>query len=79
MDEWVQEAQKFILENENHNRKLYTGYLGPIKNNSCDLFVNLRCMQIFKDEYCVKWNQTCSIQGKQKGRDYFWGSSESYY
>ena len=44
-------ALSFILENEKHSRKLYTGYLGPVNfNNSMDLFVNLRCLELSKDE-----------------------------
>ena len=46
-------AKKFILKNENYNRKYYSGFLGEL--NFCfesnkpllsDLFVNLRCMEI---------------------------------
>lgn len=44
-------ALAFISKNENYDRNLYTGFLGPIGSQSCNLFVNLRCMQIFKDEY----------------------------
>lgn len=41
------EAKKFILENENYDREFYSGFLGELnKNNTTDLFVNLRCMQI---------------------------------
>ena len=43
-------AQDFILNNEGYNREFYTGFLGIINNRSCSLFVNLRCMQLFKNE-----------------------------
>ena len=43
-------AQNFILKNEGYNREFYTGFLGIINNTSCSLFVNLRCMQLFKNE-----------------------------
>lgn len=47
-------ANTFIINNENYDRKYYTGYLGEIlveNNNSTqtDLFVNLRCMEIIED------------------------------
>ncbi len=41
------EAKMELLLTEPHERGLYTGFLGPIKNNgTARLFVNLRCMQI---------------------------------
>ncbi len=46
-------AKSFILENENYNRKFYTGFLGEINlsntdnlKKTSDLYVNLRCMEI---------------------------------
>ncbi len=40
-------AKSFILKNENYNRAFYTGFFGELNiNNTSDLFVNLRCMQI---------------------------------
>ena len=40
-------SQKFILANENYDRKYYTGYLGEINpEGDSSLFVNLRCMEI---------------------------------
>ncbi|MCK5815359.1 MAG: chorismate-binding protein [Flavobacteriaceae bacterium] len=41
-----EESKLFILENENYNREYYTGYLGELKKDSTDLFVNLRCMKV---------------------------------
>lgn len=43
----VPEAIDLINATENHSRRLYTGYLGRISAQSIDLYVNLRCMQIF--------------------------------
>ncbi|MBS9773596.1 MAG: chorismate-binding protein [Tenacibaculum sp.] len=45
-------AKKFIIDNENYNRKFYTGFLGELnlklKTDTLysNLFVNLRCMEI---------------------------------
>lgn len=44
------EAFDFITENEGYDRKYYSGFLGYLDvDNKTDLFVNLRCMQIFKE------------------------------
>ena len=52
-----EKAKKFILKNENYNRKFYTGFLGELNfnyTNSSNListfYVNLRCMEIKKNE-----------------------------
>lgn len=43
-------AYEFIRSHEHHDRRLYTGYLGFINpRESGHLFVNLRCMQLFRD------------------------------
>ncbi len=44
-------AKEFIINNENYDRKFYTGFLGELNllENSkrvCNLYVNLRCMEI---------------------------------
>lgn len=40
-------ATAFILENESYDRAYYSGYLGELNiNDSTNLFVNLRCMQL---------------------------------
>lgn len=45
-------ALKIIRELEKHNRQLYTGYLGLVDSqNSTRLFVNLRCMRMFRQEW----------------------------
>jgi isochorismate synthase len=44
-------ADQWILNSEKHDRKYYTGYLGPWKlNHQLNLFVNLRCMEVNGDE-----------------------------
>ncbi|WP_159517575.1 chorismate-binding protein [Sunxiuqinia indica] len=47
-------ASKFITKIEKHDRRYYTGYLGPWQlNNSIRLFVNLRCMEITPKQYIL--------------------------
>jgi len=47
-------AAEFIRKNEAHERKYYTGYLGPWRlNQQVSLFVNLRCMEITPEEYIL--------------------------
>ena len=44
-------AKQFIQEIELQKRNLYTGFIGPMGiNNHNSLFVNLRCMQICRNE-----------------------------
>ncbi len=44
----------FILENERHNRQYYSGFAGGLNlQNQIQLFVNLRCMQIFSNKYLL--------------------------
>jgi len=41
-------AVQLINEFEAHDRKFYTGYLGPVNlDNKTSLYVNLRCMELF--------------------------------
>ncbi|NAS13443.1 chorismate-binding protein [Poritiphilus flavus] len=45
-------AKDFILEKEGYDREFYTGYLGELGldgESDCDLYVNLRCMQLVND------------------------------
>jgi isochorismate synthase len=43
-------AFSFLKNNEGYNREFYSGYLGPVQiNNESQLFVNLRCMQVFEE------------------------------
>jgi len=47
-------AHEFIRQNEKHERKYYSGYLGPWKlNQQVNLFVNLRCMEITGDQFIL--------------------------
>lgn len=47
-------ASKFIAKIEKHDRRYYTGYLGPWQlNDSVRLFVNLRCMEITPERYIL--------------------------
>lgn len=39
-------AIEFIIENEDYERNLYSGFWGILGRDSCNLFVNLRCFQI---------------------------------
>ena len=49
-----QKAKAFIAKTEAHKRAYYTGFLGPLNiYKSSDLFVNLRCMQVFKDKFAL--------------------------
>lgn len=45
-----QKAYDFIELTEKHKREYYCGFSGPLNiNDSTNLFVNLRCMQVFKN------------------------------
>ena len=47
-------ADEYIRNNEVHDRKYYTGYLGPWRlNQQVSLFVNLRCMEILPEEFIL--------------------------
>ena len=47
-------AAKFIPKIEKHDRRYYTGYLGPWRlNGDVGLFVNLRCMEILPQKYIL--------------------------
>jgi isochorismate synthase len=37
-----------LLEHEDFDRELYSGFLGPVTHSTADLFVNLRCMQVHR-------------------------------
>lgn len=40
----------FVLNQENHQRKLYAGFWGLVGPNHCNLYVNLRCFEITDSE-----------------------------
>jgi len=45
------EAKLFILDNEDYDREFYTGFFGELNvNKTSSLFVNLRCMQVLKNQ-----------------------------
>ena len=47
-------AERYIAKHEKHDRRYYTGYLGPWRlNDSVRLYVNLRCMEILEDQYIL--------------------------
>lgn len=49
-----QDAKAFILKNEGYNRSFYTGFLGELNMDaSTCLYVNLRCMEITKENTFV--------------------------
>ena len=44
-------AHQFLKKKESHDRSYFSGYLGPVNlQDETSLYVNLRCMQILKDE-----------------------------
>ncbi len=46
-----QVTMKDIIKNENYDRELYSGYLGPVNiHDHTQIFVNLRCMQVTSDK-----------------------------
>jgi isochorismate synthase len=47
-----QSSFRFILQHEHHDRSYYSGFMGPLfLNGQTNLFVTLRCMQIYSDGY----------------------------
>jgi isochorismate synthase len=43
-------AFEFLKGNEGYDREMYAGFFGPVNvQNETNLFVNLRCMQLFSD------------------------------
>ncbi|MBK7094053.1 MAG: chorismate-binding protein [Saprospiraceae bacterium] len=50
------QAFNFITHNEKNRRKYYSGFVGPINHimpGEFHFYVNLRCMEIFKDEFVL--------------------------
>lgn len=43
-------AIEAIASREMHNRELYTGFIGLFEEGNTNLFVNLRCAQLFRDK-----------------------------
>lgn len=47
----LEPALDFLKQHEGYDRKFYAGHLGPVNiNDAINIFVNLRCMQLFKNE-----------------------------
>lgn len=46
-------AFKHILNHETHNRELYTGIIGFKGEDELAVYVNLRCMQILKNDFAL--------------------------
>lgn len=46
----TEKAQKFIPELEQYNRKFYTGFIGLTSKKESHFFVNLRCMELMKNQ-----------------------------
>ncbi|XOD66897.1 MAG: isochorismate synthase [Flavobacteriales bacterium Tduv] len=46
-------ALDFILKHEGYDRTFYTGYMGPIYKDNAELYVNLRCAKIFREEIAL--------------------------
>lgn len=45
------EARQFILANEHHDRRYYSGFMGPLSlHDTTHLYVTLRCMQLFNSQ-----------------------------
>lgn len=69
-------AKSFIIENEGYNRSYYAGFLGELNDvtldagKSSDLFVNLRCMQISKNEVALYVG--CGITADSNSENEYW-------
>jgi isochorismate synthase len=47
----LEPTYEFLKKHEKYDREFYSGYLGPVNiEHNIDIFVNLRCMQIFEDK-----------------------------
>src|SRR5690606_37972775 len=46
-------SERWLRHHEGYDRHYYSGFLGPVSpKNGSHLFVNLRCMQLFRDQVC---------------------------
>lgn len=59
-----EKSLQFINKNEDYDRKFYAGYLGlwNLENASCNLFVNLRCLEV--EENKINIYVGCGITGE---------------
>lgn len=47
-------AFEFLQKHEGYDREFYSGFLGPVNmQNATDIFVNIRCMQLWQDKAIV--------------------------
>lgn len=46
-------AKQRIINGEAHDRAFYCGYLGLKTKDKTSLFINLRCMQVFSDQFAL--------------------------
>jgi isochorismate synthase len=50
----LEPSLEFLKQHEGYDREFYSGFLGPVNmNNAIDIFVNLRCMQLFEGQAIV--------------------------
>ena len=50
----LQPSLQFLREHEGYERQYYAGFLGPVNfENSINIFVNLRCMQLINDRAVI--------------------------
>ena len=47
------EAINYIKDKETYDRSFYTGYMGMIDDNFCDIYVNIRCAKITDENLAV--------------------------
>lgn len=48
-----EKARDFILQHEGYNRSFYTGYFGIISEEKTEIYVNLRCAQLFENKTAI--------------------------
>ena len=44
-----EEAHRLILDTEKHDRNFYSGFLGPVGDRQYEFYVNIRCLEVFKE------------------------------
>ena len=50
----LESSLEFLKQNEGYDREFYSGFLGPVNmNDNTNIFVNLRCMQLFEGQAIV--------------------------
>ena len=50
----LESSLEFLKQHEGYDREFYSGYLGPVNmNENINIFVNLRCMQLFEGQAIV--------------------------